>query len=567
MSRNQLLCTLAATLALATLVFLPLPRAESETVLVLTDGASARIASEAGVAWSSREETIRIGGVSGAPRWAAPFADAGALARRYQPGQRLAVVGHGLDPWDVQRVDEAGLLVETWAAPPQEGVLERVTWRRDLALGQPLVLRGWVHPRRDSATTLHLVGPGSDVQQEIPAGTDLTPFRLELTPPATGAFVFELLRTIGEASESLGQVDVHVQDELPPSVLWLERAPSFETRHVKRWLATRSGELAIRSPVSRDRYRYEFHNMDRRDLSRLTEDRLEAFDLVVVDEPTWEDLVDAERSTLLALVREGELGIVLRLEPGVEGSSPEPFGVATRRVPDIEQLMVRAAAPGPPVEPLEMPPFELDSGDLAVQPLFRDGAGRTLALSRLLGRGAVALTTVRGSYRWELQGRRDVHRDYWSSLLEAVAPPDSGPRWLLPPGPVVSDRPFEVDLAAADGSDVTLIGPGGDVARVPMREHPTLTGRFSATLWPRETGWYTLRAAESESRFHATGAGNWREFQQAERRAATERLVARSGTRDISRPSAPLPWLRLAALAVLLLSLATAWIDERRSQS
>lgn len=569
MRRTQLLLSLVAAAALATLAFAPTPPAGSDSVVLLTPGATPRVAAEGGVAWSPRQPTFALPEVPTAPRWAEPVPDAGALSRRLLPGQRLKVVGDGLEPWDTERLAAGAVGVDAWAAgPPPEGIVE-IGWRRDLVLGDSLIVSGLARPG-STELMIRLVGGDQDAGIVLPASAEATAFRLELRPPAPGHFRFDLVTGRDETDrEHVGVVDAHVREDPPPTVLWLERAPSFETRHVKRWLARLGGGVAIRSPVSRGRHRYEFLNLERLDLSRITPDRLAPFEVIVADTVSWHALSDSERRALELAVRSGESGLVLRLDPTGDGGAEALFGVRPRRIDGLEELMLRPVSlvPEAPSQPLGTSPFDLDhEPEASVEPLLTDGSGRILALRRPLGKGSVALTTVRGSYRWELLGRADVHRAYWTSLLDAVAPEADGPRWLIPPGPTLVDESIAVTLATSDLPTVTLTHPDGRVARVPMGQHPTRPDRFGATLWPPYSGWYELRAGDAIGAFHADAADTWGGWRTARKRRATAAALAAAPSVPGEDRSLPFPWVRLLALTVLLASLTLAWIDERRGR-
>src|SRR5690606_14164031 len=92
---------------------------------------------------------------------------------------------------------------------------------------------------------------------------------------------------------------------------------------------------------------------------------------------------------------------VARTRQGI-GSEEAPIDVATPEdyLPDVSRL---GLAPG---------------GNDAV-PLLRDAGGATLGAWRALGAGRVALFTGIDSYALTLTGRRDLHGDWWSALLDA----------------------------------------------------------------------------------------------------------------------------------------------------
>ncbi len=578
-SRRQLVGSVLAALALAGLVMAPTPEPSSEATVLLTEGSSPGRLVDQGWSLDPSRPAYSIGDGPAWPRWVEALSDVGPLLRAGDGGgpvvaSTLVIAGHGLDPWDAERLsggDGMGLVLADVPEAPL-GV-RHVDWRRDLGAGTELRVTGSLAlDASESAdgAIVRLVGTGGSAAHALPPGPSERAFDVRIVPPGPGRFLYRLVVETGSGSRDAGVVDVEVSSIEPPTMLWIEKAPSFETRHLKRWLTDVGGAMALRTTVSRDRTRYEFHNMERRDLSRLTADRLEDFDLVVVDTTAWGGLPRAEREAIENAVSEGRLGLVLRLDSGANGQATTPFGMTVRRVEGTEELMVRPAELGDPPTtlappaPIAVPPYEL--GEVGV-PLFEDRAGRVLAAARPLGEGSVAITTMAGTYRWVLEGRADVHRAYWLTLLEGVAPAAEEARWLPGGGPVLVHEPLTVTLAGPLSTPTAeLIEPSGERIELPLRQHPTRPDRFSAVVRPRETGWYRLVSGEASASYFAVAPSSWEAWRLERRRNATARAVLASGRESGVASVRPLPWARLLALAVLLGALAFLWVDERSSR-
>jgi hypothetical protein len=551
--RPQWIATLIAGLALVWLT-LPAPPATPDVpVLLATAGTTTRLLDEAGLSLATSGPAFVLGHDDNWPAPVERIADAGVLARRY-PSREIQVAGHGLDPWDVDRLRAK---VTPLAVPLLPAGVGHVSWQRSLGVGEALLVTGRLTQALDQVTTLRLAGTGGST--EVRTDPDQGTFEIELTPPGAGRFLFDLTLTSPDGQTNrVGTVDVDVRSVQPPTLLWLERAPSFETRHVKEWLADHGGSMAVRSAVSRQRFRYEYHNLSRSNLTRLTAERLQGFDVVVADHSSWSALAPSERRLLEGRIEEGVLGLILRLDP-TRGTLP--FGATARRVEDLEHLMFRPTFADAGMEPIAIPPFELISSG---ESLIRDPSGRILAVRQRQGLGSLALTTVVDSYRWALAGRQSVHREYWLTLIESVAPPAGGIHWRLTPGPVVPDEPYAIEMISEVPPEVTLHEPDGSQSRLAMRQHPTQTQRFSAVLQPRLEGWHRLSAAGVEAAFHTGTADSWGVARLARRQRAT-RTAASFHNADVEMASARPPG-RLMAFLVGLAALAFAWVDERRGR-
>ena len=211
--------------------------------------------------------------------------DAGFLARHHPEVVALHVVGEGLPGYALEAL--RGVQVHAHPAPLRPGI-SFVDVPRTLIVGQAMRVPGQVvideGQSRPVSYTLFLDGPGGPVDSLDVATPGTTPFSLEAIPRQAGRFLYRLalVEASGDtlATESFG---VSVEAPVPLRVLVLQGAPRFETRHLKNWLAAEGGRLAIRSTISRDRYRTEFLNRSERDLSQITPAILRAFDVVILD--------------------------------------------------------------------------------------------------------------------------------------------------------------------------------------------------------------------------------------------------------------------------------------------
>lgn len=520
-------------------------------------------------------------GAAPAPPEARPIPDLAWLARHHPEVGELRVVGHGLREWEWTAMGEATVVEPRLEAPFDAGIRE-IDWPRRLTLGDRLTVRGAL----SDADTVRLEGPGGVVDEA--AGDDGGIFRLHDRPRAAGRFLYRVVverRGVRVAEETL---DVTVAPPRPLDVLWLEDAPSFETRHFKTWLAERGGRLAVRSRISRERFRTEFQGFGDRpalSLSPLGDGLLERFDVVVVDPESLAALPSAEREVLMQQVSEG-LGLLIRVGPTGEASA----GFEIAAIEGIDELSVvledgALAGIDGIVSPLTVPPLtvaarEIVSGD-ALRPLLVDRSGRLLAATRPQGLGEVGVTLLDGTYRWRLEGRADAHGALWSALLGAVTRPEgAATRWLVPRGPLRVDAPVELTLAVHGDAATTPIqrvevrAEDGSVRRLEAVEDPAAPELRRVSWWPETFGWHLFRggdvdggsddAGAAELWLWAAPAASWATWDAARCRDATRR-VARLRNAPAAR-STPrrAPWPRWPSYAVFLLCVAYLWIVERR---
>ncbi len=532
------------------------------------------------------------------PLRAQSIPDAAFLTRHFTDLRRLRVVGHGLDPWQLAALSSR---LQPGSTPPPSRGLERVSWRRSLTLGESLLVQGrWT--AGEAPGRLELVGPGGvEATQQIAAAqpqatrtSRLVSFSFTAKPRTTGRFLYRLRwRALGESSTgdpAAGDIplDIAVSEPQPPRLLWLESAPRFETRHFKNWLASTGGLLALRTTISRDRYRRERLGEGPQPPARLTSERLRNFDLVVVDRDSLADLSTAEVGALRREIGDHGLGLLLlpvgEREPSTSRLRRLSLDIDTAPIEDLEELAVRLewpgseeSTPGEPAPVLRIPAREFAIRG-AVEPLAFDGAGRALAARKPLGTGYSGTTLVSDTFRWILEGAAPTHHRYWSHLLSSLARPRSGQRWQLPAQPSLLDRPMELVLwSAVESPSAELLTPAGERLTVALARDGSRHGPgphpWRGRIWPRQTGWYHLAAIESGAAtdFYGQPGEPWSSWIEAQRRQATvlrafrdAALPSRTATAGHQRQRRPLP--RWPAFLLLLVSLTYLWVDEKLKQ-
>jgi hypothetical protein len=475
-----------------------------------------------------------------------------------------------LEPWDVEDLRPSVSLLDSVERP--RGIVS-VGWRRSLKLGQWLRVTGSFVGVAQGSVALTLEGPdGSETTTQIDGTGDRLPFTLEVKPPGLGRFLYRLVaRTSDGAVSATEVVDVQVSEPVLPTILWLEDAPSFETKFTKRWLIDQGNPLSIRSRVSRDRYHQEFHGLEISSVGRLAPDLLEPFDLVIVDHRAWARLSETERSLLIEACQETGLGILMRMDPDrADGSDREwALGFVGSRIAGIDRLVVRADSSSvPPTAPLEIAPFELSLLP-AMTPQFTDTTGRILAMSRPMGKGTVGVTLLRNTYPWVLEGQEEAQHSYWRRLINALARRVSKPEIEMRPGPILLNEPLDLTLRWSPDTDAVpalwLRSPAEPESRVAMRQNPMSSSLWEARIWPSTVGWHQLIGEGARLDFYVGPEGSWLGWQGQRRRRAT--LLAALHPQESREPvahrvDAPIP--RLPFYVALLISLALLWLDERR---
>jgi hypothetical protein len=455
--------------------------------------------------------------------------------------RRLFVAGWGLDAAEWQTLDSIPV---TFHPTPVTPGISRASWPAEVILGDRLVVEGDVTAAR-RGQLIYLEDPsGATDSARLDSSSA---FRLEALPRATGRSLY-VLRT-ATAHRSVAAETLGVAIVAPPAwrVLVLEGSPRFETSALRDWLVARGSAVAIRTAVSRNRFRTEFVNRDSVSVAALTARLVSQFDVTVIDGRTLATLTASERLTLRRAVASGGLGVLVIpdtvvFDPASRFSDREFFlDFSFRRIETLDVRLVRphwAGLDRPATVPASAEPYTL-ANRFGTESLIEDGTGNVLAQVAPRGAGRVGLSLVTGSARWLRGGEREAFSAYWSRVLSAVAGGPGDDHWTIEtPGPWLVHQPLVVDIATSGERQVTLVvAPSGARDSVFLARDPLAPTHWRGTFWPREPGWHEVAEAGGTA-FYVQPAGAWWSRQGAERLDATARHLVHA-TRDTTSQQLP----------------------------
>ncbi len=499
------------------------------------------------------------------------------LKRRYPQVRHLHVLGHGMRDYDWQELDSVAITPHF--APLPEG-FKFVSWPRALRLGQTLRMQGEVAREDRAKHWLALIDPGG-VVDSLALAPRSTTFEFHATPRDTGFYLYTL-RLQSETGRALAEekLAVHVTPPRPLRILILESSAKFETKYLKHWAAQRQCRVAIRTAISRGRYRFEFLNQPRRDLTALTPALLRDFDLIITEGRALQSLSIKERRVLRDEVEKEGLGVLLFADEVALAPTRQNFPEADFFLPfrfeafrDLEQRSVKPRWPDAPASALTAIPSE----PVALLPtwsstaLMQDEQERALVAAAQSGQGRVALSLLHETYRWILEDHAQWHASYWAHLFAELARQEQHREvWALP-----SDRPICVDQPLAVTLTTTNTLPFGIIktSHAPpdsffLRQDEIEPSRWSGTYWPRATGWHEVATPGGEpSWFYVHAQDEWQTWQRALKILATshqaQRFIGREhvGAQRAFTKTETIPplWFFL----VFVLSCAYLWLERK----
>ncbi len=522
--------------------------------------------------------------LNGLEKWRSTFPETQivpdvAYLKRHHPEVRfMHVVGFGLSDFDWAELDS--LSIKPHASQLSLGI-KWLDWQRELIAGERLHISGIVAGLSGEENTLYLADPAGIVDSVKIAATGDAPFEFTTAPRESGRFLYEILLRSKEHDILFDEkLDVNVGEPEPLRILLLENSVSFETRYLKNWIGKQRGEMAIRSTISRDRFRFEFQNHPQVDLAALSADLFDRFDLVIIDGHTLSRLSTGERKSLCTAVEQKGLGVLIipdevAFSPRTQRFSDHGFFLNFRfeEFPELEYRMIRPSWFGlhdSTISKIPAEPFVIQQ-DWGLKPLINDEMERIVAAACRRGQGQVGLSLIRDSYRWILAGNAQHHATYWSYILSELARKNfHAERWTIASKqPSIVDQPVQFALEATSSQPLGLLATEEGVQdSIFLRQDILQAQKWFGTFWPKKAGWHRVATAAGKVFwFYVYEKDEWQTVQQAQKVEATKRFAMLNSSKKnqvdhlAARKSVAIPLLYF--FLTFLTCAAGLWIERK----
>lgn len=395
-----------------------------------------------------------------------------------------------------------------YPAAPQPGVTAML--QEAYYEGQPNLLQGRYQTDGETVT-LVLSSPSAAEDSVQLAGAAEQAFSLAFTPRSAGKWLYNLLvKDSSGAVLDLQKVPLVVTTQRHLRILILQAFPAFEIRYLKDFLAAKGHAVAVRSQVSRDKYRTEFSNLPEQALARINATLLDGFDVLLLDGAAYQALSRAELSAISQSVNAG-LG-VLGLINGPQAELDRWLGLGSvGREPDTISLEKNISLPAYPVQAASRHDW---------YPVHVSSRGHTIAAYRYEGKGRLAFQSLQESYAYWLRGDSLTYGGLWIPLLEKTARPLTSDYTLNLNSifPHYAGVPIDFQLTTANNPVAVL----ADSVAVPLLEDYRIAGVWHGRSWPEHAGWHQLKAGEVQLDYYSFPTAAWPSLAVAQKKQFTQ---------------------------------------------
>jgi hypothetical protein len=409
------------------------------------------------------------------------------------PGRLVAVAGEGLPEYVLDSIHN-GFLFAPSAIP--DGITS-LKVPDHIRSGKSVTVSG-AYQCSETPGILYFSDPSGrkdSIQLSQPTGH----FSFAFTPAVAGktTCALSLTNRLGRRIDETLPLNVDKFD--PLNILLLQGIPTFEMQHIRNFLSDRGHHVAMRAQLSRNIFRTEFANGPSINLTRLTAPLLDEFDLLLADPAVLGQITPAEKSILVAAIRNG-LGMVV------------VFSGTPSKMPAKELLPISFVNAGADTASILLQGKRLVLATTPLRPsagasnVVTQSGSRNLSGFTRVRQGAIGYQLLRETYSMLLAGDSSSYGLLWTTLFDATSRTrnKSGSIRVVSEFPLQLNEPMRIELLA--DATPTLYA---DSVSVPPAEDVVIDGLWHATWWTEGAGWHALHTQADTLPYYVFDHNAW----------------------------------------------------------
>lgn len=337
---------------------------------------------------------------------------------------------------------------------------------------------------------IYLSGPGGKEDSVIVNGSGLKFFSLSFSPRQSGnlLYTFTIKDSIGNSIQE--NIPLHVREAAPLNILFIQGYPTFEIQYLKNFLSHKNHKLVLRHQLSENNFRYEYANRTAVQVSRLTKNALDQFDVLITDTDALQKLSEAEKSILKESIQSGLGLLTLHNKPLKENTKPADFFPFEITLIKTDTTLITTGS-----KPVTLPavPMRVPSTS-SVQSVLENKSG-VLSGYAYAGAGKIGFQFLQETYRLTLSGDSLGYSNLWSPLIEHIArlQDEASAIKITNRFPWYTDEPLHIEVISSQEKPVLFT----DSVRIPLQEDVLIDDIWHATLWGDRPGWHILQTGDA----------------------------------------------------------------------
>lgn len=374
----------------------------------------------------------------------------------------------------------------------------------------------------------------------------------------TGNFTYHLVE-----KDSLGTVlskdilPLSIVEKTPLKILMLNGFPTFEFKYLKNYLAETGHQVVVKNQLTTARYKYEYFNMTSKPIINITREKLETFDLLIIDAKFLKTLSNRQLITLKNAVSEFGLGILI--QPDSDYFSGKKAVSSFKFKTEKNKEVVLTAYPK---QYLKKYLYQFKD-DFSIQPIHNSGLKIWSAYERL-GSGRIGSTVFQNTFELILNGQTKTYQSFWSKIIESISKPKThSVQWSASPNFAYQDQPFEFELRT---TNVNPIVESSEGYSIPLKRDVHVKSLWKGKVYPRGVGWkQQIVSQDSTEVFHyyVSDSSQWKPLTDFNTVKENKILSNNTYTPKISSRSSLILVNPLWFFAIFILCSGYLWLEPK----
>lgn len=450
------------------------------------------------------------------------------LSRTYSDITTFHVFGYGMSKDELQHMKKRSVVFHPTILSTG---ISSISWNQKIKTGEKLSIQGRVENSTSGKLKIVLKSFNATLDSITVANGNNQRFELTTIPKHGGRALYSIIVLAGKDTVEKELVPVQVEQGAALKVLMLAATPDFENRFLKDRLGEKGYKVVGRTTISKNKFRKDYLNTSSIPVDRITTSLLNNFDIAIADAAALPALSKSEQATLQGQVAMGSMGLIVKVDSGMQSSSfyGRRFPLVAQSGSQDQNIQLKLSDTSGKLPALAIEnPVSIRSV-LGTQPIAMDKQNRIFANSTLMGSGKIILTTITNTFSWALSGYQDEYDQYWSELLNKVAPKKTASEvWSISPVFPAINKPAQLQVETSNAGV-----PQGQIgeASVFLKADADLPFRWEGTFYPTSVGWQNGVQMDGVSFYwYAYSKQDWKIVRAAETIDATQKYVAANGS-------------------------------------
>lgn len=452
------------------------------------------------------------------------------------------IIGNGIPTYDLPLWKSVNArFIES--SKPLYGIQD-LCFDQNRRVGEALKIRGSYFAKDSVKLILNTYSSATD-SIDLPPGSQ--EFSLVAPMKASGKYVF-YLEEHSQNEKINHPIPVVIEEPQVYKIMMVNAFPTFELKYLKNYLAEEGHQLTVRNQLTAGRYKFEFYNHQGSRFYSLTDEVLEKYDLIVLDQPTLDQLTVKELKALNKSIKKGN-GLLLLSD---EKTFTKPSGINNFSYRPLNDNEIEIKLLGADYT-LDSYGYSIDDGVLiSTQHSAMVGARRNAL-------GKIGVSTFKNTYQLVLKGELEAYKFLWSSTITPLLLSEADVMLELQ-WPLIVDEP--VDLRAKGIDSITHWYLNG--TSIAPRQDMHIPTHWQGIYWPDSAGWQRSIINADTSWLYVCDANAYKTLRAIETRNENLMAFGASELKNQERyhlQSINLTWFYL----LFLLSAGYLWLEPKLS--